>query len=158
MGKKARSVWQCKYVLPAVDVICMLCFICVTQAFLGILFFKKWWIQVFSCWLQLLGFLGGVHLAILVAFVCQGNPNASLNALIMNFFETFALWPWPTPVILQDGLPAPGDAMETRSLMPIRLPCSPYEYCHSNITRSTYYKIRTEFLRGYTMSRVCFVF
>ncbi|KAK7856708.1 nuclear poly(A) polymerase 3 [Quercus suber] len=113
----------------------------------------KLWAKRRGVYGNLLGFLGGVHLAILVAFVCQGNPNASLNALIMNFFKTFALWHWPTPVILLDGLPAPGDAMETRSLMPIRLPCSPYEYCHSNITRSTHYKIRTEFLQGYTRTR-----
>lgn len=113
----------------------------------------KLWAKRRGVYGNLHGFLGGVHLAILVAFVCQSNPNASLNALIMNFFQIFAHWPWPTPVILQDGLPATGDAIETRSLMPIRLPCSPYEYCHSNITKSTFYRIRTEFLRGYTMTK-----
>ncbi|KAG6618196.1 hypothetical protein I3842_Q121600 [Carya illinoinensis] len=81
----------------------------------------------------LLGFLGGVHLAILAAFVCQKHPNASLNSLIMNFFQI--------------------DAIEIRSLMPIQLPCSPYEYCHSNVTRSTFHRIRAEFLRGHNRTR-----
>ncbi|KAH9766259.1 nuclear poly(A) polymerase 3 [Citrus sinensis] len=104
--------------------------------------------------LELHGFLGGVHLAILVAHVCQNHPKGSLNTLVANFFKTYAYWPWPTPVMLQDPmLPAAGYPSETRSLMPIRLPCSPHEYCHSNITRSTFYKIRTEFLRGHNTTR-----
>ncbi|CAN4094979.1 unnamed protein product [Withania somnifera] len=37
--------------------------------------------------------------------------------------------------------------------MPIQLPCSPYEFCHSNITRSTFNKIRTEFLRGHMLTK-----
>lgn len=109
--------------------------------------------------LQLLGYLGGVHLAVLAAYVCQRHPDASLNALIMNFFRTFAFWPWPTPVRLQEGMFLTAvDTMETRSFMPILLPSSPYEYCHSNITRSTFYRIRAEFLCGYHMTRVCDVF
>lgn len=146
-----------------VSICCLLVFpihaflFCVMWAFLGMSLFSEWWIRVFLWWLQLLGFLGGVHLAILAAFVCQKHPNASLNTLIVNFFQTFAFWPWPAPVILQDGMLPTGDATETRSLMPIRLPCSPHEYCHSNITRSTFYRIRAEFLQGYAMTRVCFV-
>ncbi|XP_059429177.1 nuclear poly(A) polymerase 3 [Corylus avellana] len=114
----------------------------------------KLWAKRRGVYGNLLGFLGGVHLAILAAYVCQKHPNATLNTLIMNFFQTFAFWPWPAPVILQDGmLPTTGDATETRSLMPIQLPCSPHEYCHSNITRSTFYRIRAEFLQGYAMTR-----
>lgn len=106
--------------------------------------------------LQLNGFLGGVHLAILAAYVCQNHPNASVSILISSFFSTFATWPWPTPVVLQDGTPsAAGAVIETRSFMPIRLPCSPHEYCHSNITKSTFYKIRAEFLRGHVSTKVC---
>ncbi|KAK9288517.1 hypothetical protein L1049_016976 [Liquidambar formosana] len=114
----------------------------------------KLWAKRRGVYGNLLGFFGGVHLAILAAFVCQRHPNASLNVLISSFFMTFAFWPWPKPVMLQDGMfPMAGDTMETRSLMPIRLPYSPYEYCHSNITRSTFYKIRAEFLRGHSMTK-----
>lgn len=114
----------------------------------------KLWAKRRGVYGTLFGFLGGVHLAILAAFVCQMHPNTSLNTLISSFFKTFASWPWPTPVILQDGMvPAAIDATETRSLMPIRLPSSPHEYCHSNITRSTFFKIRSELLRGHSMTR-----
>ncbi|GFS35185.1 poly(A) polymerase 3 [Actinidia rufa] len=104
--------------------------------------------------IELLGFLGGVHLAVLVAYVCQSHPNASLSGLITSFFNTFAFWNWPRSVMLQDGtLPIPPSAAEIRSLMPIRLPCRPREYCHSNITESTFYKIRAEFIRGNALTK-----
>ncbi|KAG5555331.1 hypothetical protein RHGRI_012762 [Rhododendron griersonianum] len=102
----------------------------------------------------LLGFFGGVHLAILGAFICQRYPNARLSGLISSFFGTFTFWDWPKPIILQDGtLPISGSAAEPRSFMPIRLPCRPHEYCHSNITKSTFYRIRVEFLQGHTLTK-----
>ncbi|KAJ7980423.1 putative Poly(A) polymerase [Quillaja saponaria] len=114
----------------------------------------KLWAKRRGVYGNLFGYMGGVHLAILAAYICQKHPNASLNALITNFFHTFACWPWPTPVMLHDGMSrTAANATETRSFIPIQLPCSPYEYCHSNITRSTFYRIRTEFLRGLTMTR-----
>ncbi|THG14284.1 hypothetical protein TEA_021869 [Camellia sinensis var. sinensis] len=70
-------------------------------------------------------------------------------------FQTFAFWDWRTPVILQDGMvPMTTSASEIRSLMPIRLPCRPHEYCHSNITKSTFYRIRTEFHRGHALTKL----
>lgn len=104
--------------------------------------------------LQLFGFFGGVHLAILAAYVCQKNPHANLDVLMSSFFKTFCNWPWPTPVVLANGrLPTAG-TRETRALMPIQLPCSPYEYCHSNITKSTFYRITTELTLGHALTRV----
>ncbi|XP_059632824.1 nuclear poly(A) polymerase 3 [Cornus florida] len=124
------------------------------EVFQSLLRCVKFWAKRRGVYGNLLGFFGGVHLAVLAAFICQRHPNSSLNALISSFFGTFAFWPWPTPVNLQDGvLPVTKNATETRSLMPIRLPCSPHEYCHSNITRSTYQRIRTEVLRGHTMTK-----
>ncbi|CAL5412998.1 unnamed protein product [Camellia sinensis] len=58
-------------------------------------------------------------------------------------------------VILQDGMvPMTTSASEIRSLMPNRLPCRPHEYCHSNITKSTFYRIRTEFHRGDALTKL----
>jgi len=103
---------------------------------------------------QLFGFLGGVHLAILAAFVCQRSLNAGLSILVMSFFDTFASWPWPLPVALQDGvMQIREDLNERRSWMPIRLPCT-YEHCQSNITRSTFNRIKGEFVRGQSITRV----
>lgn len=93
-------------------------------------------------------------MAVLAAYVCQRHPDATLNALIVNFFRIFAFWRWPTPVILQEGmLLTTVDVIDTRSCMPIWLPSGPYEYCHSNITRSTFYRIKAEFMRGHIMTR-----
>ncbi|XP_028760117.1 nuclear poly(A) polymerase 3 isoform X2 [Neltuma alba] len=123
------------------------------ENFQSMLRFLKLWAKRRGVYGTLLGYLGGVHLAVLAAFICRRHPDASLNALIMHFFQTFAFWPWPKPVIVHEGIfPTITDVMETQSLMPMQLPSSPYEYCHSNITRSTFYRIRNEFLRGRNMT------
>ncbi|XP_021746165.1 nuclear poly(A) polymerase 3-like [Chenopodium quinoa] len=114
----------------------------------------KSWAKQRGIYGNLFGYLGGIHLAILSAFVCQTSPDACLSALIMNFFNTFASWPWPTPVALQDGMmPVTPDVTEKRNWIPIRLPCSPYRCCQSNVTRSTFNRIRAEFLRGHRITQ-----
>ncbi|KAK3029625.1 hypothetical protein RJ639_037942 [Escallonia herrerae] len=125
----------------------------VPEIFQSMLRCIKLWARRRGVYGNLLGFFGGVHLAILVAFVCQSYPNASLNVLVSIFFMTFASWPWPTPVTLRDGLMPPTIPIEARSLMPIQLPCIPHEYCHSNITRSTFRRIRAEFCRGHALTK-----
>lgn len=91
-------------------------------------------------------------MAILAAFVCGYEPNATLSSLLAIFFNTFAHWQWPTPVVLlEDTFPATGSPP---GLMPIQLPCGPHQYCNSNITRSTFYKIMAEFLRGHNLTKV----
>lgn len=147
VGKKAWSIWPCKpFVLlfPGFP----LCFV---QRSL-----KTETIPVdhLLCWLQLFGYFGGVHLAVLSAFVCQRHPNASLSALMSIFFKTLAFWPWPTPVCLDGRLLPPMFPTDVRFLMPIQLPCSPNQYCQCNITRSTFYRIRGEFVRGYAIIEV----
>ena len=107
-----------------------------------------------SYW-QLHGFFGGIHLAILTAYVCQRFPDAGISALLSAFFALFHGWSWPEPVILQGGLTYLR-CPDGRSFMPIMMPCSPYEWCNSNITISTFSKIREEFQRGYNMTIVSF--
>ncbi|KAK4725799.1 hypothetical protein R3W88_030716 [Solanum pinnatisectum] len=124
------------------------------EVFQAVLRCIKLWAKRRGVYANLLGFFGGIHLAVLSAFICQRHPSASLSALILILFKTFALWPWPTPVILQDQIARPFIPTHDKvSWMPIQLPCSPYEFCHSNITRSTFYKIRTEFLRGHMLTK-----
>lgn len=143
MGKETRSLWECKD--------CEL-FIC-----LSILKFHHDYheVKLMKHNLQLLGFFGGVHLAVLSAFICQRHPTASLSALFFIFFKTFAFWPWPTPVILQDGVAWPFIPTDKVLWMPIQLPCSPYQFCHSNTVRSTFFIIKSELLRGHTLTKVC---
>lgn len=102
---------------------------------------------------QLFGFFGGIHLAILSAYVCRRFPDASVSALISTFFDIFLHWPWPEPVALHDK-PVHIQHFDSRSFMPIAMPCSPYDLCNSNITRSTFNKIKMELLRGYSLTKV----
>ncbi|RYR22155.1 hypothetical protein Ahy_B03g067435 [Arachis hypogaea] len=61
---------------------------------------------------------------------------------------------FPTLVMLQEGMFLKQlENMKMRSFMSILLPSCPYEFCHSNITKSTFYHIRAEIVRGYNMTR-----
>ncbi|XP_010938210.1 nuclear poly(A) polymerase 3 isoform X3 [Elaeis guineensis] len=113
----------------------------------------KLWARRRGVYSHLLGFFGGIHLAVLAAYVCQRHPNGSLNVLIAIFFDTFLHWPWPTPMILQD-LSIPFKSPDLRLLMPIMMPCWPFEFCNSNITRSTFRRIMEEFQRGFNMTKL----
>lgn len=106
----------------------------------------KFWSKRRGIYGNLLGFFGGIHLAILAAFICQRHPNGSLTFLVASFFRTFASWSWNVPVSLQDGMPQ--TVPDLRNLMPIRLPRKLNEYCHSNTTYSTFFKIKQELVRG----------
>ncbi|KZV14422.1 poly(A) polymerase-like [Dorcoceras hygrometricum] len=112
----------------------------------------KYWARRRGIYCNLFGFFGGIHLAILVAVICQRHPRTWPLALVSIFFRTFAFWPWPTPVILfHGGVPTDNIPLE-KFFMPIQLPCSPL-YCHSNITTSTFGRIRQEFLRGHHFTK-----
>ncbi|XP_042406611.1 nuclear poly(A) polymerase 3-like [Zingiber officinale] len=113
----------------------------------------KLWAKRRGVYSHLFGFFGGIHLAILAAYVCQKYQHASISALLCLFFETFSKWPWPEPVILRDPLIQFGHP-DMPSFMPIMMPCSPFDWCNSNITRSTYTKIVSEFQRGYSLTRL----
>ncbi|KAL1211863.1 Nuclear poly(A) polymerase 3 [Cardamine amara subsp. amara] len=121
------------------------------ELFQSLLRCVKLWAKRRGVYGNLNGFLGGVHMAILAAFVCGYHPNATLSSLVANFFNTFANWQWPTPVaLLEDNYPATGSLP---GLMPIQLPCGSHQYCNSNITKSTFYKILAEFLRGHSLTK-----
>ena len=62
----------------------------------------KHWAKQRGLYSNILGFLGGVNYAILVAFVCQKFVNACAATLVKNFFLIYANWNWPCPVLLKD--------------------------------------------------------
>ena len=55
--------------------------------------------QIYS---NVLGCLGGVNWAILVAFVVQRYPNASPSVLMSKFFLMYHRWKWPNHVSLNE--------------------------------------------------------
>ena len=61
----------------------------------------KHWATQRGVYSNVLGFLGGVNYAILVAMICQQFQNATPFVLIQKFFSLYTYWPWPTPVILR---------------------------------------------------------
>ncbi|XP_071696020.1 nuclear poly(A) polymerase 3 [Rutidosis leptorrhynchoides] len=120
--------------------------------FRELLYCVKSWAKRRGLYSDLFGYFRGIHLTVLTAFVCLQNPSASLVNLLSTFFKTFALWPWPEPVAIQGATPPPLPP-GIRSMMNIQLPGSPHEYCHSNITTSTFNKIRSEFRRGHRQTQ-----
>lgn len=98
----------------------------------------KHWAKRRGIYANILGFLGGVNFAILVAHVCQMHINSCPATLVKEFFKLYNQWKWPNGILLtyieelppMDGVhfPSwnskvyPGDKMH---LMPIITPTAP---------------------------------
>ncbi|KAL7073287.1 hypothetical protein ACQ4LE_007345 [Meloidogyne hapla] len=123
----------------------------------------KLWAKNHGIYSNVLGFLGGVSWAILVARTCQLYPNASPAVLLEKFFLVFSQWEWPHPVILKDADATPRADMpyfadmiwdpRTRMsdrfhLMPIITPAFPEQNSTFNVTRSTRQVMTNEFKEG----------
>ena len=67
----------------------------------------KQWANVHGLYSNVLGFLGGINWALLVAWICKRNAHASPPVLLKSFFQTFARWRWPKPVTLGPILKQP---------------------------------------------------
>jgi poly(A) polymerase len=52
----------------------------------------KEWAIIHGVYSNILGFLGGINFAILVAWVCKNHPEQDPPMLLRTFFRTFALW------------------------------------------------------------------
>ncbi|RCN43233.1 Poly(A) polymerase central domain protein [Ancylostoma caninum] len=112
----------------------------------------KLWAKNHGIYSNVLGFLGGVTWAILVARTCQLYPNASPSKLLLKFFLVFVTWEWPLPVVLKDmdsaNRPDIGNLQELVwdprirgsdrfHLMPILTPAFPEQNSTFNVTNST---------------------
>lgn len=60
----------------------------------------KHWARQRGLYSNVLGFLGGVNFAILVAFICQRFVHACASTVVKKFFTIYCQWCWPNPVLL----------------------------------------------------------
>lgn len=65
------------------------------------------WARRSGVYSNVLGFLGGINWAILVAFICQRYPNATPAILVQKFFRVYHRWKWPNPILLAHIAEAP---------------------------------------------------
>ncbi|NXO50937.1 PAPOG polymerase, partial [Aramus guarauna] len=117
----------------------------------------KLWAKRRGIYSNMLGFLGGVSWAMLVARTCQLYPNALASTLVNKFFLVFSKWEWPNPVLLKQpeesnlNLPVwdprvnPSDRYH---VMPIITPAYPQQNSTYNVSASTRAVIIEEFKHG----------
>ncbi|XP_067941803.1 poly(A) polymerase type 3-like [Watersipora subatra] len=124
----------------------------------------KLWAKRKGIYSNVLGFLGGVSWAMLVARVCQLYPHAEPSILLLKFFFIWSTWEWPKPVLLKDPEETdlkypvwdprvnPSDRFH---LMPIITPSYPQQNSTFNVTRSTLDVMISEFKEGVaTMEKI----
>ncbi|NXF04271.1 PAPOG polymerase, partial [Smithornis capensis] len=117
----------------------------------------KLWAKRRGVYSNIMGFLGGVSWAMLVARICQLYPNALASTLVNKFFLIFSKWDWPKPVLLKRleesflNLPVwdprvnPADRYH---VMPIITPAYPQQNSTYNVSTSTRAVMVEEFQRG----------
>ncbi|KAG7262250.1 hypothetical protein CRUP_016010 [Coryphaenoides rupestris] len=117
----------------------------------------KLWAKRRNIYSNILGFLGGVSWAMLVARTCQLYPNATASTLVHKFFLVFSKWEWPNPVLLKQpedcnlNLPVwdPRVTLSDRyHLMPIITPAYPQQNSTYNVSASTRAVMVEEFKQG----------
>lgn len=124
--------------------------------------------QAFFCFLlehgiysNVLGYLGGVSWAMLVARTCQLYPNAAAATLVQKIFLVFSKWEWPQPVLLKppDNVNLNYPVWDPRvnvsdryHLMPIITPAYPQQNSTFNVSCSTRAVMQEEFRQGFIMT------
>ncbi|XP_050294839.1 poly(A) polymerase type 3 isoform X2 [Anthonomus grandis grandis] len=117
----------------------------------------KLWAKKHGIYSNVLGYLGGVSWAMLVARTCQLYPNAAPATLVHKFFLIFSKWKWPQPVLLKQpvnvslGFPTWDPRVNIQDRfhhMPIITPAYPQQNSTFNVSQSTKTIMVEEFKSG----------
>ncbi|KAJ8678749.1 hypothetical protein QAD02_014536 [Eretmocerus hayati] len=121
----------------------------------------KLWAKKYGIYSNVLGYLGGVSWAMLVARTCQLYPNAVAATLIEKFFLVFSQWKWPQPVLLKSpenvnlGFPVWDPRVNVSDryhLMPIITPAYPQQNSTFNVSLSTRAIMQEAFENGLSIT------
>lgn len=119
----------------------------------------KHWAKQRGLYSSVLGFLGGVNFAILVAQISALYINACPFTIVQRFFAMFAAWNWPSPVMLRphedlqfkdsDGRYLPvwnsfSNFKDSLHLMPIITPAYPAMNSAYNVARPQFRAIQVK--------------
>jgi len=114
----------------------------------------KLWAKKHGIYSNVLGYLGGVSWAMLVARVCQLYPNAAPSTLVQKFYMIYLKWQWPQPVLLKKpedfGLgfqvwDPRYNVADRFHVMPILTPAYPQQNSTFNVSNSTLKVMQGEF-------------
>lgn len=120
----------------------------------------KLWAKRRCIYSNVMGYLGGVSWAILVARVCQLYPNMNAAALVVRFFRFCNVWEfgWLHPIVLCpiEEIPEIGHIVwnpqynprEKYDLMPIITPSYPAMNSTHNVSNTTFAILKAEFNRA----------
>ncbi|KAH1003549.1 hypothetical protein HUJ04_003454 [Dendroctonus ponderosae] len=117
----------------------------------------KLWAKKHGIYSNVLGYLGGVSWAMLVARTCQLYPRAASATLVHKFFLIFSKWQWPQPVLLKQPANASlgfatwdprVNVTDRYHLMPIITPAYPQQNSTFNVSQSTRSIMMSEFQIG----------
>ncbi|KAI8878109.1 polymerase [Backusella circina FSU 941] len=116
----------------------------------------KLWAKKRAIYSNIMGFLGGVAWAMLVAKVCQVYPNACAATIVTHFFRIMYQWDWPNPIVLKAMEEGPLQVRQWNPKlypadkshrMPIITPAYPSMCATHNVTDSTRSIMLNEFGR-----------
>ncbi|KZT42918.1 Poly(A) polymerase [Sistotremastrum suecicum HHB10207 ss-3] len=117
----------------------------------------KLWAKRRAIYSNVMGFLGGVAWAMLVARICQLYPKGNAGVVISRFFTIMYRWSWPQPVMLKQIEEGPLQVRvwnpklypsDRAHRMPIITPAYPAMCSTHNVTESTHKVMTDEFRKA----------
>ena len=131
------------------------------EPFQTLLRFIRIWAKARAVYGNRYGYLGGVNMALLSAFIVQRYPTASPSLLIYLFFQDLADYPWPKPIYINHPNKGiwkswdPQNPKDQYDLMPIITPSYPTINSLKSVILSTKARLLDEFARGAKLAKKC---